>query len=89
MKLSLAEALLLAALIGLTATTIGCGLDPAAFGDAVAAGTEELAPAGPHVPGAIAGSPTSIAAIASYVLNAVLGAWGTYERRKRKKAENA
>lgn len=66
---------------------VSCGFDPAAFSDAVATGTGQLAPIGPQIPSAVAGNPTSIAAIVSYTLNAALAAWGTYERKKRKKAE--
>lgn len=66
-----------------------CALDPSALGEAFSAGAPVLTEGSPHVPGALAGSPTSIAALTSYVLNAVLTAWGTYERRQRKKAENA
>lgn len=60
----------------------------AGFADFLAAtesGGRELAPALPHVPGAAAGSPTDWVAIGSYVANAVLAAWGTWERRQRKK----
>lgn len=73
----------------LTVFAAACEVDPAAFQAAVSTGVEEVAPAAPYVPGALAGQPVSLIAISSYILNAILGAWGTYERRKRKKVENA
>lgn len=81
--------LLLVIAFALTFLFLGCNFDPAAFGDAVVVGGGELAGAVPYIPKAVAGDPVSITAIASYVLNAILGAWGTYERRRRKKVENA
>jgi len=82
--------LILAALIGGSiAALVACAFDPTAFGYAVGTGIEELSPVAGQIPGAITGEPGSLIALGSYALNAGLAAWATYERRKRKKVENA
>ena len=80
---------LLVFFIGVELAVSACAFDPTAFGYAVGTGVQELPPVAGQIPGAIAGQPGSLIALGSYVLNAGLAAWATYERRKRKKVENA
>lgn len=80
---------LLAFIIGMSLAVAACSLDPAAFGYAVETRISELPPVAGQIPGAITGQPGSLIALVSYALNAGLAAWATYERRKRKKVENA